>query len=105
MSILKLFKAKLAQAQSKEYIPKFKAGDIILNKKFKIVREVKEVQEIYKHKEHHIKCRFQYALIDLSNPLRKPSNLKFTIYKDPLAIDDYYDKIDDRTATILYGKK
>lgn len=106
MSIRDLFKKKIKEANYGDYTPKFKVGDIILNKKFKVISKIldisdytkllKEEDQKYKKAEYII-----YLLQDLSNPMSSVRNKKRK--KTANMIDSYYEKVDERSATILYG--
>lgn len=96
MDIKKFFRSKIDSIKEKGYTPKFKVGDIVLNKKYIIVRKV-----IHIHVNGKIS---QYEFKDIHNPL-KQSVGKWPVFKECIKIDSYYDKIDERAATVLYGVK
>ena len=106
MNIKDLFKRKVAEVKAKGYTPKFKVGDIILNKKYIIVRKVVDIIGMEKVLEYTSNA--QYVLRDIHNPLKERGALSsghFKVYKQCVKIDDYYDKIDERAAKVLYGFK
>jgi hypothetical protein len=104
MNIKELFKHKIAEVKTKGYTPKFKVGDIILNKKYIIVRKVIDI--IGTEKVMDMQTIAQYVLKDIHNPLKERVALeRFKVYKQCIKIDDYYDKIDERAARVLYGFK
>lgn len=108
MSFKQLFLNKLKEIKNKPYKPKFNIGDIILNKKFKVVRKVIQI-----HNEALVDMESlgelnnaQYKLMDLANPHRELKNIQTNpVWKYCIKIDSYYEKIDERTAKILYGVK
>jgi hypothetical protein len=104
MNIKDLFKRKVAEVKAKGYTPKFKVGDIILNKKYIIVRKVVDIIGMEKVLEYTSNA--QYVLRDIHNPLKERTAVEqFKVYKQCVKIDDYYDKIDERAAKVLYGFK
>ena len=106
MNIRDLFKRKVAEVKAKGYTPKFKVGDIILNKKYIIVRKVIGMLAAHGHVNGSGISNDQYILKDIHNPLKERTALEhFKVYKQCVKIDDYYDKIDERAAKVLYGLK
>jgi len=102
MNIKDLFKKRIAEVKAKGYTPKFKPGDIILNKKFIIVRKVIKVIE----KRDAYNQEAEYVLKDIHNPLKTKQSVKaYEVFKVCAKIDDYYDKINEQSAKILYGYK
>lgn len=102
MGISDFFKRKVAEREAKGYTPKFKPGDIILNKKYIIVRRVVSIRP----KSVSLSNQVEYVLKDIHNPLKDKNSIKqFNVYKVCLKIDDYYDKISEQSAKILYGHK
>lgn len=101
MKIQDLFRKRVIDINTKGYTPKFKVGDIILNKKFIIVRRVIDVISVDSKNSNS-----QYMLRDLHNPLLQTSKVgQREVYKECVRIDDYYDRIDERVAKVLYGFK
>jgi hypothetical protein len=108
MGIRDLFKRKVKENNAKSYTPKFKVNDVILNKKFQIIRKVVGFTEYGKnHSLFNTTQNVQYILVDIHNPLKEPSRLKeqYKVFKECVKIDDYYNKIDERMAKVLYGVK
>lgn len=95
-----LFKRKVS---SNVYKPKFKVGDYILNKKYRIVRKVKEV--VPKLEIDGTGRSAEYKLVNVKNDLTANQNFKYDVFKMCVKIDDYYDAIEEKTALVLYGKK
>jgi hypothetical protein len=101
MNIKDLFKRRVADIKSRGYTPKFKVGDIILNKKYIIVRKVVNIIGLEGNS-----MDAQYILKDIHNPLRDSKVIKkFEVFKVCAKIDDYYDVMPEKTARILYGHK
>lgn len=87
----------------RKYTPKFVVGDIILNKKFKVVRRIEEIVLSLGDETGEFT---QYRVIDLSNPYKDKKNLNYPrSFKYCTRIDDFYDKIPEHTAKVLYGVK
>lgn len=84
---------------NKIYDPEFKAGDIILNTKYKIVRKVLEVK-VYDINEQRVP---DYIMKNISNELTSKRNLAYKVTRECMRIDAFYEKIDVKTAQILYG--
>lgn len=112
MSIKQLFKDKIQKNNNTKYKPKFSVGDIILNKKFKVIRKVIAIIDNSEHFSVNIDTGITtikdaniivYKLLDISNPFKETDKFKYEITKLALKIDDYYDKIDEKTAKILFG--
>lgn len=103
MSIKSIIVNKINQLKNKAYKPKFKVGDVIYNKKFKIIRKVLEIQT--RSELCEMGKQAQYKLEDYKNELKRPHNFKYPTYKTCIAIDDYYEVIDERMVQVLYGKK
>lgn len=100
MGIRQFFKDKVKEINSKKYEPKFKVGDIILNKKYKIARKIVKICSLDTNVKGDLT---QYEMIDIHNPLSNVKNYKYSKYKYCVAIDNYYDKVDERTVKILFG--
>lgn len=98
-----LFKKRIHASNTQAYKPKFKVGDYILNKKFKIVLRVREINLNLELNETGKNA--QYKLINIKNDLTANQNFKYDVFKDCIKIDDYYDVIEEQTALVLYGKK
>lgn len=90
-NIKALFKTRLNNIRNKPYVPKFNVGDYILNKKYKICRKVIAVNGDV------------YVLENVRNPLTNPKFLNRDVYKECIKLDAYYEKIDERSAKILFG--
>lgn len=114
-SIKEFFVKKIDSLYYGEYTPKFKAGDIIFNKKYKVVSKVIKVEDTARlhdyldfservTKETHSNYMI-YTLIDIGNPsIKNQANVgKAEKYKSAGKIDMFYEKIDERTARILFG--
>lgn len=96
-----LFKRKVCSGNV--YRPKFKVGDYILNKKYRIVRKVKEI--VPKLDLDETGRSAEYKLVNVKNDLTANQNFKYDVFKMCVKIDDYYDAIEEKTAMVLYGKK
>lgn len=103
MSPKNLFLHKISQIKNRVYIPKFKVGDYIYNSKFKIVRKVKGVE--INSAMCELGRQAQYVLEDYKNELRQQHNMKYLVYKTCVAIDDYYELVDEKMIQVLYGKR
>lgn len=98
MSVLAKIKENLKRIKDKPYEPKFVVGDVIYNKKYNVLRKVKEVVKFDWDKKGEMT---QYRLDNMNNP----HTTAIETIKDAARIDVYYIKVDERAATILYGVK
>lgn len=103
-------KEKLLALQNKEYTPKFKEGDIIINDFYKIVRRVIKIEcqrhgLIDKLGNEKTVSIFWYHLKNLENTLVSPSNSKYNAIKQCMKIDAFYELVDPKTAEIIYATK
>ena len=88
---------RIKAAQNATYKASFKPGDIILNKRDKIVRKVRQVVPDTLGND----C--MYILTDVANPLKNPRYKNREVQKQCKALDTYYEKIPEESARILYG--
>ena len=114
-SIKQFFKDKIDSLYYGEYTPKFKVGDIIFNKKYKVVSKVIKIEDTSKlhgyldfdekvKKDIHSQYVI-YTLIDIGNPsIKNQANVgRAEKYKSAGKIDMFYEKIDERAARVLFG--
>jgi hypothetical protein len=95
--------ATILKARNSKYQPLFEPGDVILNKRDKIVRKVKDYVYGYDTTGQKLDHATHYLMTDIVNPLKNPRNMKYEVTKEIKAIDCYYQKLDPQSAQILYG--
>ena len=88
--------------------PKFKVGDIIQNKVYKIVTEIKNIRfesisTDYSGRERTDYSSAVYVMLDLENKHKKPGNKIYTRANFVHRIDSTYKKINPEVAQLLYG--
>lgn len=125
MSKLKAFIHSIKTIPVKKPEPKFKVGDVVINRKFKVISKVVSLRGIFENEDLTVNYEAaQYVLEDIKNEAldnymqskglgsgdalrnyRENTGKSRQRYKYCAAIDGYYERIDSKAAQILYGIK
>lgn len=101
MNVKDFVVGRIKQLKEKAYTPRFKAGDVIINERDKIIRRIREVKV---WPEDKTGFQTEYIMSDIENPLADPRHKTYPRTKKARNIDIFYKLVDPKTADILYGK-
>lgn len=92
---------RIRQLTNKEYIPKFKVGDTIMNPQYKIASIILNLE--LQESPNHPKPIWWYITRDVYNPGKSKHNLKYQNSKAAYKVDMYYEKVNPNAIEVLFG--